>query len=653
MKRLFCMMLVFLSISAFSQKEIKVVSFKQSTSDISARTKQREDPKGEVCALVKVQLPIRNALFEGDIIGEIDHKTNEYWVYMPPKSMQLVVKIQDFKPLKVDFNEHGISSLDTKGTYELCVIEDEISSPQLYTEGMKALAENNMAMAFEKLEKASEAGYAPAAFALGEASIIPYDKYYDEDPNTIDAYQDAYNYYKKAAEGKNPEAQYALGELLEEYQSPYPPESLSHITIDSQLKGKAMIWDLFRKAADKGNINAQYRMISDDNWCKENAEKGVAVAEFGMGLRFDEELSTDEYPMLDCFEVNRAGDYDVAFDWYQKAANHGLDVAQWRLGELYARGLGVEKNIDKALYWRKKAAEQGSVIFQLVMAMSYNYGEISNLETFQSYGTSENALDSWGIEISENSDEADYWLRKLNNHCFTYKEKYTINSNSMYSDAMYILAKDLEKKGEYGKAIYWYQRTGEKEGDEFYRKYAFANLGRIFLEGLAGEKDYSIAKRYLEQGMEVESCEAACFLGILYRDGLGVEKDFDKAIGCFMKSIEFDDTENRAYFEMGILYYQQEQYDKAFEYFKKTRSNGYDSVTRIDGVEKYTSLNKYRTMALYNLGRMLYNGVGCEEDVSEAIECLTESARRGCEEAKNVLVELGLPIPKHYEIYEQ
>ena len=196
MKRIIFMLLVFSSISAFSQKEIKVVSFKQSSSDISARTNQREDPNGEACALVKVQLPQRNALFEGDIIGEIAFKTNEYWVYMPQKSFQLVIKVQDCTPLKVDFNNYDIPSLESKGTYELCIIKKEPSSPQLYNEGMTALAQNDIVTAFDKLEKASDAGYAPATYELGVASLVTYDRNYDDDPNYIFTVKDDISPYK-------------------------------------------------------------------------------------------------------------------------------------------------------------------------------------------------------------------------------------------------------------------------------------------------------------------------------------------------------------------------------------------------------------------------------------------------------------------------
>ncbi|GBC22494.2 kinase-like domain-containing protein [Rhizophagus irregularis DAOM 181602=DAOM 197198] len=41
------------------------------------------------------------------------------------------------------------------------------------------------------------------------------------------------------------------------------------------------------------------------------------------------------------------------------AANLGHDVAQYNLGNMYKNGDGIAKDIDKAIHWYKKAAEQG------------------------------------------------------------------------------------------------------------------------------------------------------------------------------------------------------------------------------------------------------------------------------------------------------
>ena len=44
---------------------------------------------------------------------------------------------------------------------------------------------------------------------------------------------------------------------------------------------------------------------------------------------------------------------------YQKAANLGVDFAQYKLALMYENGNGIEKDMNQAIYWYKKSAEQG------------------------------------------------------------------------------------------------------------------------------------------------------------------------------------------------------------------------------------------------------------------------------------------------------
>ena len=221
MKKCLLILLTIVSIPSFSQKEMEVIKFGVSTSDISARTNQREDTKGESCALIKVQLPVPNASFEGDIIGRVSHKINEYWVYMPQNSTNLTILLFDYTPLSVEFKDYGIDNLISKETYELCILPKVSNAPQLYDEGMKALATNDVVTAYEKLEKAANAGYPYAYYILGSIQIQPYESWdgsdYIADPNPVESYQAAYDYYKKAADANIPEALYALGKFLTHY----------------------------------------------------------------------------------------------------------------------------------------------------------------------------------------------------------------------------------------------------------------------------------------------------------------------------------------------------------------------------------------------------------------------------------------------------
>ena len=57
--------------------------------------------------------------------------------------------------------------------------------------------------------------------------------------------------------------------------------------------------------------------------------------------------------------------YSEAFKWFLKASQKGNESAQIMLGNMYALGEGVTKNIDEGLYWVKKAAETGDMNIRL------------------------------------------------------------------------------------------------------------------------------------------------------------------------------------------------------------------------------------------------------------------------------------------------
>ena len=56
------------------------------------------------------------------------------------------------------------------------------------------------------------------------------------------------------------------------------------------------------------------------------------------------------------------GRYEEAFKWHTKSAAQGYANAEINLGLLYEDGLGVTKDISKAIEWYTKAAEKGVVI---------------------------------------------------------------------------------------------------------------------------------------------------------------------------------------------------------------------------------------------------------------------------------------------------
>jgi len=123
----------------------------------------------------------------------------------------------------------------------------------------------------------------------------------------------------------------------------------------------------YRKAADQGNVEAQYNLgdcyfngkgvVKDQReavtWYRKAAEQGNATAQIGLGY---------------CYFYGEGVEKDgvEAVKWYRKAAEQGNAAAQIGLGRCYIYGEGVEKDeveavkwYGKAVGWFRKAADQG------------------------------------------------------------------------------------------------------------------------------------------------------------------------------------------------------------------------------------------------------------------------------------------------------
>jgi TPR repeat protein len=73
--------------------------------------------------------------------------------------------------------------------------------------------------------------------------------------------------------------------------------------------------------------------------------------------------------------------YGEAFRWLSKAAEQGNADAQYLVGDMYAKGMGVTRNIDQAVMWLGKAAAQGQVVAQSHLGVFYLAGE-DNLKDY-------------------------------------------------------------------------------------------------------------------------------------------------------------------------------------------------------------------------------------------------------------------------------
>lgn len=68
------------------------------------------------------------------------------------------------------------------------------------------------------------------------------------------------------------------------------------------------------------------------------------------------------------------GYFEIAADWMRRAAILENPLAQGNMGVFYQRGIGVPINIDEAMWWYEKAAEQGLVFAMTNLAGIYALG---------------------------------------------------------------------------------------------------------------------------------------------------------------------------------------------------------------------------------------------------------------------------------------
>lgn len=77
------------------------------------------------------------------------------------------------------------------------------------------------------------------------------------------------------------------------------------------------------------------------------AQSGEAAAQFELARRYA--------------QAGGARNYELAVQWFGKAAMQGHAIAEFRLGSLYERGLGVARDLQRARELYQQAAEKGNV----------------------------------------------------------------------------------------------------------------------------------------------------------------------------------------------------------------------------------------------------------------------------------------------------
>jgi len=161
---------------------------------------------------------------------------------------------------------------------------------------------------------------------------------------------EAVKWWRKAAEQGTPKAQYNLGRAYARGYGGLPKDP-----------AEAENW--YRKSAYFPALKALYAS-KDMAKYRQAAEQGDAIAQFKLG---------DAYARIKDLTQDPAETAEAA-KWYRKAADQGDANAQNALGNAYAYGWGVTKDSVEAVKWWRKAAEQDDPVAQYNLGMAYASG---------------------------------------------------------------------------------------------------------------------------------------------------------------------------------------------------------------------------------------------------------------------------------------
>ncbi|MDR0604454.1 MAG: sel1 repeat family protein [Bacteroidales bacterium] len=142
---------------------------------------------------------------------------------------------------------------------------------------------------------------------------------------------------------------------------------------------------------------------------QQKAEQGDRYAEYLMGKFYEEK----------CRKSFSGEDNVLSLEWYEKAADQGLDSAQFEIGRYYYHNL----NHDIAIDYLLRAAEQGHGRAQYYLGMHYHHYEYEDYEK-AAYWTKKSASQNntngqrfyayllfLGDGVEQNTDSAMYYMR--------------------------------------------------------------------------------------------------------------------------------------------------------------------------------------------------------------------------------------------------
>lgn len=332
---------------------------------------------------------------------------------------------------------------------------------------------------------------------------------------------------------------------------------------------------------------------------------------------------TDEYKQAREFLFGTddiVPDFKQAFSLLQTESQNGNVLAVFDLGRMYAAGLGVEIDTEKAQQYYAKALDG----FELLehrkpwKYLEYRIGKMyaGGLGTEHKVNCSEGAREGGlGRDYKVSAE----WFTKSANQKYKFAE-YSLGGQ-------YLRGQGMEHN--YEKAFELYLRSA-KQGFP----YADFEVAKMFRDGVGTDKDAEKSKLYFEKaymgfvGLEKQSHDDKLQyrLGWMLKNGIGTAQDIPKAKEYFQKSAKLGNT--FACYALAIIILSEEA----------------PAAEEVKQAVKYlqTSSDSGNPFAQYALAKLCYEGKYIGQDIAKAVELFTLSAEQDNEWAAYSLGKIYL-----------
>ncbi|OHW62278.1 putative beta-lactamase HcpC precursor [Andreesenia angusta] len=288
-------------------------------------------------------------------------------------------------------------------------------------------------------------------------------------------------------------------------------------------------------------------------------------------------------------------DIEKALYWLEKAAEQGHIGSQYMVGLFYFTGeLGIN-DFNKSLKWLERSANQGHMVSQLLLGSIYSSTDYHKSFKWHLKAARQGLMDAQyyvgvyyetGSGVEKNKENALYWLEKA-------AEQGHIDAQNLFNTLIEIENTDSK--------IFdiEYCKNMAKQGD----LEAQSILGTAYYLGNGVEKDFKKARYWFMKAAKQGSEDAQGLLGTIYYYGQGTEKDYDSALYWLEKAANQGHEESRSFLKKTDLLESRESHNLCIETTaepprKTTNLSSYDKDSILK-LAKKTKLSKSDVLKYY------------------------------------------------------